>query len=129
MTGDDTATWTVDDDDRITAFGRFLRQSHLDELPQMVNILRGELSIVGPRPEQTAYVEELRTKIPFYDERHIVRPGLTGWAQVKQGYAATEGDALEKLQYDFHYLRRQSIAFDLRIVGRTVREIVGGLGR
>jgi lipopolysaccharide/colanic/teichoic acid biosynthesis glycosyltransferase len=129
MTGDDTATWTVDDDDRITAFGRFLRQSHLDELPQMINILRGELSIVGPRPEQTAYVEELRTKIPFYDERHIVRPGLTGWAQVKQGYAATEGDALEKLQYDFHYLRRQSIAFDLRIVGRTVREIVGGLGR
>ena len=89
----------------------------------------GELSIVGPRPEQTAYVEELRTKIPFYDERHIVRPGLTGWAQVKQGYAASEGDALEKLQYDFHYLRRQSIAFDLRIVGRTFREVVGGLGR
>lgn len=125
----DQTSWTLSDDDRVTAFGRFLRRSHLDELPQMVNIVRGELSIVGPRPEQTEYVEELRTKIPFYDERHIVRPGLTGWAQVKQGYAASEGDALEKLQYDFHYLRRQSIAFDLRIVGRTVREVVGGLGR
>ena len=125
----DNSTWTADGDMRITPFGNLLRKLHLDELPQMVNILRGELSIVGPRPEQTHYVEELRSKIPFYDERHIVRPGLTGWAQVKLGYTATDGDALEKLQYDFYYLRRQSILFDLRIVGRTVREVVGGLGR
>lgn len=125
----DHSTWTADGDMRITRFGGILRKLHLDELPQMVNILRGELSIVGPRPEQTHYVEELRTKIPFYDERHIVRPGLTGWAQVKLGYTATDGDALEKLQYDFYYLRRQSIMFDLRIVGRTVREVVGALGR
>jgi lipopolysaccharide/colanic/teichoic acid biosynthesis glycosyltransferase len=125
----DNSTWTTDGDLRITPFGNLLRKLHLDELPQMVNILRGELSIVGPRPEQTHYVEELRSKIPFYDERHIVRPGLTGWAQVKLGYTATDGDALEKLQYDFYYLRRQSISFDLRIVGRTVREVVGGLGR
>lgn len=125
----DHATWTADGDMRITPFGDLLRKLHLDELPQMVNIVRGELSIVGPRPEQVHYVEELRTKIPFYDERHIVRPGLTGWAQVKLGYTATDGDALEKLQYDFYYLRRQSIGFDARIIGRTVREVVGGLGR
>ncbi len=129
MTEGGGSSWTDVDDDRITTFGRFLRKSHLDELPQMVNVVRGELSIVGPRPEQVSYVDELRTKIPFYDDRHIVRPGLTGWAQVKIGYAATEGDALEKLQYDFYYLRRQSIMFDLRIVGRTLREVAGGLGR
>lgn len=126
---DDHSTWTADGDMRITGFGNLLRKLHLDELPQMVNIVRGELSIVGPRPEQTHYVEELRTKIPFYDERHIVRPGLTGWAQVKLGYTASDSDALEKLQYDFYYLRRQSIGFDLKIMGRTVREVVGGLGR
>ncbi len=126
--GDDS-TWTSEGDDRITRFGRVMRKLHLDELPQMVNILAGQLSIVGPRPEQVSYVEELRKKIPFYDERHIVRPGLTGWAQVKLGYTANDQDALEKLQYDFYYLRRQSIAFDLRIVGRTIREVIGGLGR
>lgn len=125
----DHSTWTADGDMRITPFGQLLRKLHLDELPQMVNIVRGELSIVGPRPEQVHYVDELRTKIPFYDERHIVRPGLTGWAQVKLGYTATDGDALEKLQYDFYYLRRQSISFDLLIIGRTIREVVGGLGR
>ena len=94
--------------------------THLDELPQVVNILRGDLSLVGPRPEQPRYVAELQEKLPFYNMRHIVRPGLTGWAQVKYGYAGDERDALEKLQYDFHYLRRQSLVFDLRIVGRTI---------
>jgi len=127
--GTDDQVWTEDRDPRVTAFGNLLRRLHVDELPQAINVLRGQLSIVGPRPEQTAYVEELRTKIPFYDERHIVRPGLTGWAQVKLGYTSSETDALEKLQYDFYYLRRQSITFDLRIVGRTLREIAGGLGR
>ncbi len=94
---------------------------HLDELPQVVNILRGDLSLVGPRPEQPRYVEELQEKLPFYDMRHIVRPGLTGWAQVKYRYGGDERDALEKLQYDFHYLRRQSLLFDLRIIVRTIR--------
>ncbi len=129
MTGSNTSTWTTGEDMRITPFGRFLRKTHLDELPQMVNIVRGQLSLVGPRPEQVAYVEELRTKIPFYDARHIVRPGLTGWAQVKLGYASSERDAVEKLQYDFFYLRRSGIALDLRIMGRTIREVLGGLGR
>jgi lipopolysaccharide/colanic/teichoic acid biosynthesis glycosyltransferase len=118
--------WTQEDDPRITPFGRFLRTSHLDELPQVLNILRGDLSLVGPRPEQPQYVDELREKIPFYDLRHLVRPGLTGWAQVKFGYAGDERDALEKLQYEFFYLRHQSLGLDLRIVGRTLRELVVG---
>ena len=105
-------------------FGAWLRRTHLDELPQVVNILRGDLSVVGPRPEQPRYVEELEGKIPFYRLRHLVRPGLTGWAQVKYPYGASEGDALEKLQYEFYYLRHQSLALDLRITGRTLRSIV-----
>jgi lipopolysaccharide/colanic/teichoic acid biosynthesis glycosyltransferase len=116
--------WTSEGDPRVTPFGRLLRVSHLDELPQVWNILKGDLSLVGPRPEQPRYVAELVEKLPFYDLRHIVRPGLTGWAQVKYGYAGDERDAVEKLQYDFHYLRRQSLSFDLRIVGRTVRTVL-----
>jgi len=121
--------WTAVDDDRITGFGRLLRRSHLDELPQVLNIMRGDLAVVGPRPEQPHYVEELTEKLPFYDLRHLVRPGLTGWAQVKYGYAGSEGAALEKLQYEFYYLRNQSIRLDLRIVGRTVRSVLGSQGR
>jgi lipopolysaccharide/colanic/teichoic acid biosynthesis glycosyltransferase len=121
--------WTREDDPRITPFGRFLRITHIDELPQVVNILRGELSVVGPRPEQPNYVAELTDKLPFYDLRHLARPGLTGWAQVKYGYAGDESDALEKLQYEFYYLRHQSLALDLRIVGRTIRSVVGRGGR
>jgi lipopolysaccharide/colanic/teichoic acid biosynthesis glycosyltransferase len=121
--------WTAADDPRITRFGKILRASHLDELPQVVNILRGDLSVVGPRPEQPRYVSELSAKLPFYGMRHLVRPGLTGWAQVKYGYAGDEDDALEKLQYEFFYLRHQNLRFDLRIIGRTVRSVVGGIGR
>jgi lipopolysaccharide/colanic/teichoic acid biosynthesis glycosyltransferase len=125
----DSTEWTGERDPRITRFGGLLRRSHLDELPQMFNILRGELSMVGPRPEQPQYVDQLTEKLPFYAMRHLVRPGLTGWAQVKYGYAGDERDALEKLQYEFFYLRRQSLSLDLRIVGRTIRSVVGGDGR
>jgi lipopolysaccharide/colanic/teichoic acid biosynthesis glycosyltransferase len=121
--------WTATGDARITLFGGFLRRLHLDELPQMVNVLRGDLSVVGPRPEQPHYVEELSAKLPFYEYRHLIRPGLTGWAQVKYGYASSEHDAIEKLQYDFFYLRRQSLLLDLRIVARTFRTVVHGNGR
>lgn len=121
--------WTSCDDPRITPFGNLLRRTHLDELPQVVNILKGDLSIVGPRPEQPRYVAELTTKLPFYELRHSVRPGLTGWAQVKYGYAGDETDAREKLQYDFYYLGHQSLRFDLVITGRTIRTIIGGDGR
>jgi lipopolysaccharide/colanic/teichoic acid biosynthesis glycosyltransferase len=131
-TGDPAAgpsRWTTVGDRRVTAFGRLLRRSHLDELPQVWNVLRGDLSIVGPRPEQAHYVEELRAKLPFYDLRHIVRPGLTGWAQVKYPYGADVADAREKLQYEFFYLRRQSVALDLRIIVRTVRSVLRREGR
>lgn len=124
-----TSEWTAKRDPRITPFGAVLRRTHVDELPQVLNVLRGDLSIVGPRPEQPHYVEELSAKLPFYDLRHLVRPGLTGWAQVKYGYAGSEPDALEKLQYEFFYLRRQSLALDLRVVGRTVRSILRRAGR
>lgn len=121
--------WTVAGDQRITPLGGLLRRTHLDELPQVLNILAGDLSLIGPRPEQPKYVEQLGEKIAFYDVRHIVRPGLTGWAQIKQGYAADDADAFEKLQYDFYYLRRQGIALDARIIRRTVRGVLRGDGR
>jgi lipopolysaccharide/colanic/teichoic acid biosynthesis glycosyltransferase len=126
--GDGTA-WTQRDDPRVTPFGRFLRCTHLDELPQMWNVLFGHLSIVGPRPEQPRYVEELSEKLPFYNMRHLVRPGLTGWAQVKYGYAGDEQDALEKLQYEFWYLEHQSLSLDARIAVRTFRSVAGAGGR
>ncbi|MEQ8842656.1 MAG: sugar transferase [Acidimicrobiales bacterium] len=128
MSGSDApavpSEWTDVDDDRVTGFGALLRASHLDELPQIVNILRGDLSLVGPRPEQPHYVEQLAAKLPYYELRHLVQPGLTGWAQVKFRYARSEADALEKLQYEFYYLRRQALAVDLRILVRTLRTIV-----
>jgi lipopolysaccharide/colanic/teichoic acid biosynthesis glycosyltransferase len=127
--GDLVNEWTTEDDPRITRFGRVLRVTHLDELPQVINILKGDLGVVGPRPEQPHYVEELSEKLPFYPLRHLVRPGLTGWAQVKYGYAGTESDALEKLQYEFWYLRHQSLGTDIKIIGRTIRSVVGSEGK
>ncbi|CAB4767891.1 unannotated protein [freshwater metagenome] len=121
--------WTVRNDPRVTAFGDVLRRTHLDELPQMINIVRGDLAVVGPRPEQPRYVAELTEKLPFYPVRHLVRPGLTGWAQVKYGYASTDEDALEKLQYEFYYLRHQRFSFDLRVMVRTIRTVIGRGGR
>jgi lipopolysaccharide/colanic/teichoic acid biosynthesis glycosyltransferase len=126
---DERSNWTTEDDVRVTPFGGVLRRTHLDELPQVVNILRGDLSVVGPRPEQPHVVAELAGKIPYYELRHLVRPGLTGWAQVKYQYAGSEAETLEKLQYEFFYLRHQSLALDLRIVGRTARSVVGRDGR
>jgi lipopolysaccharide/colanic/teichoic acid biosynthesis glycosyltransferase len=127
--GDDATEWTSADDPRVTRFGAWLRRTHLDELPQVINILAGDLSVVGPRPEQPRYVEELAGKLPFYQLRHLVRPGLTGWAQVKYAYGASQLDALEKLQYEFYYLRHQGLALDLRIIGRTLRTVARRGGR
>lgn len=121
--------WTSEDDPRVTPFGRILRRSHLDELPQAINIVRGDLAVVGPRPEQPHYVKELSVKLPYYGLRHLVRPGLTGWAQVKYGYAGSERDALEKLQYEFYYLGHQSLRFDARVLARTLRSVLGSEGR
>lgn len=124
-----SGVWTADGDPRITKIGRILRTTHLDELPQAVNILRGDLSMVGPRPEQVHYVEQLSRSIPFYELRHAVRPGLTGWAQVKYPYGANERDAVEKLQYELYYIRHQRLSLDLQVMAMTVRNIVAGGGK
>jgi lipopolysaccharide/colanic/teichoic acid biosynthesis glycosyltransferase len=124
-----SGVWTIKNDPRVTPFGKLLRLSHLDELPQVINVMTGSLSVVGPRPEQPHYVEELTKSIPFFGMRHAVRPGITGWAQVKYPYGASELDALEKLQYDLYYLRHQSLSLDLRVCARTARTIFFGQGR
>lgn len=127
--GTQDGDWTVEGDPRVTSFGRVLRATHLDELPQVVNVLKGDLSFIGPRPEQPRYVAELVAAIPFYRFRHLVRPGLTGWAQVNYGYGADEQDAMQKLQYDFYYLRRQGTRLDLLILARTARSLIIRPGR
>jgi len=104
--------------------GRFLRRTRIDELPQFWNVLCGEMSFVGPRPERPEFVSKLSEEIPFYGQRHAVRPGLTGWAQVRHAYGSTVEDALQKLQYDLYYIKHQSIAFDLFIVLETIKTVV-----
>ncbi len=116
-------------DSRITRVGAFLRKTRLDELPQLLNVLRGEMSLIGPRPERPIHVERLANKIPYYCTRHVMRPGLTGWAQVRYGYGSTDDDARVKLEYDLYYIRNASIVLDLTILVRTVYKVLtlGGL--
>jgi lipopolysaccharide/colanic/teichoic acid biosynthesis glycosyltransferase len=121
--------WAKAHDARITRFGRFLRASHLDELPQMLNILRGEMSLIGPRPELPTFSNELEEKIPYYNQRFSIKPGLTGWAQVKHHYGDTIEDERIKLQYDLDYIKKRSCAMDISIIVRTVVEVVSGHGR
>jgi sugar transferase (PEP-CTERM system associated) len=116
--------WSRPNDSRITPAGRFLRRTRLDELPQLWNVLRGEMSFVGPRPERPSFVEQLTTGIPFYGQRHVVKPGLTGWAQVRYSYGASVEDAIEKLQYDLYYIKNLSIALDLVIIIDTIKTVV-----
>lgn len=122
------AQWATENDPRVTRIGHFLRTYRLDELPQFVNVIRGEMSFVGPRPERPCFVDELREKIPYYDERHSVRPGLTGWAQVQYVYGASVEDAYNKLEYDLFYLKNLSLTFDLLIILQTIRIILAGRG-
>jgi lipopolysaccharide/colanic/teichoic acid biosynthesis glycosyltransferase len=116
------------DDPRITRLGGVLRSIRADELPQLFNILRGELSLIGPRPEQVSFVEKYREAIPFYDQRHLVRPGITGWAQVRHGYAASEEETIEKLSYDFYYLKHMSPLLDLEVLARSVWTVASASG-
>jgi len=109
---------------RITRFGMFLRRSRLDEIPQFYNVLIGEMSLIGPRPERPIFVRELSKMIPFYDTRHIIKPGLTGWAQVKANYGDCYDDSLEKLQYDLYYIKHRSIFLDLSILLKTFSTIL-----
>lgn len=113
--------WAKEKDHRVTAIGKILRKTHLDELPQLINILRGELSLVGPRPERPEFVEQLKKEIPYYELRHLVRPGITGWAQINYRYGASIEDAVEKLQYDIYYLKNRSLILDLLIILKTIR--------
>jgi sugar transferase (PEP-CTERM system associated) len=122
------AIWASLSDTRITRVGRFLRRTRLDEIPQFWNVLKGDMSIVGPRPERPEFVSSLTRQIPFYGQRHIVRPGLTGWAQVYYTYGASVEDALEKLQYDLFYIKHMSVGLDLFILAKTVKTVVGGKG-
>ncbi len=117
-----------DSDDRITPVGAVLRKFRVDELPQLWNVLRGELSVVGPRPEQVEFARRFATEIPFYDERHLVRPGITGWAQVNQGYAATTEETMEKLRYDLFYVKHMGFWLDIRILGKTIWTVAAGDG-
>ncbi|MGH2866929.1 MAG: exopolysaccharide biosynthesis polyprenyl glycosylphosphotransferase [Solirubrobacteraceae bacterium] len=121
--------WTEEADERITRVGGVLRRLHVDELPQAWNILRGDMSVVGPRPEQPHYVEELRASIPYYNTRLSVRPGLTGWAQVNFGYGSGVDGAKVKLSYDLYYIKRQSVALDMLIIARTVLAVATLKGR
>jgi len=123
-----TPIWAKDKDDRVTRVGRFIRLTRLDELPQLWNVLRGDMSFVGPRPERPYFVEQLAAAIPFYMERHVVKPGITGWAQVRYRYGSTVDDASEKLRYDLYYIKHLSIVFDLTIVMDTVKVILSGKG-
>lgn len=120
--------WTAEHDPRVTRIGRFMRATHLDELPQVLNILRGDMSFIGPRPERPAYIAELAKENIFYSYRLSVKPGLTGWAQVKYGYGNGEQDELVKLQYDLYYIKHQSFLLDVLIILKTVSEVVLGHG-
>jgi lipopolysaccharide/colanic/teichoic acid biosynthesis glycosyltransferase len=121
--------WAQSNDDRITRLGHFMRKWRVDEIPQLWNVLKGEMSFVGPRPEREHFVQELEAIIPYYKERLSVKPGLTGWAQVRYGYGATVEDAIEKLNYELFYIKNMSILIDLMIVARTVRTVLFGHGR
>ena len=113
--------WAETNDKRVTFIGKLLRHTHLDELPQLVNIINGDLSFVGPRPERPEFIKILRGKIPYYEIRHIVKPGVTGWAQVNYRYGASEEDAAEKLKYDIYYLKNRSIILDMAIILKTLK--------
>jgi sugar transferase (PEP-CTERM system associated) len=125
----DGPVWTQKYDDRITGVGRLLRKMRLDELPQLWNVLRGDMSVVGPRPERPYFVDILKAQIRFYDVRHYVKPGVTGWAQVMYPYGASVEDAYQKLQYDLYYAKNTSLKLDLEILLRTVKVVLAGDGR
>ncbi len=122
------AVWASADDPRVTRVGAFIRKTRIDELPQLFNVLRGDMSFVGPRPERPVFVDELKEKIPFYDQRHRVKPGITGWAQLCYPYGASVEDAKEKLQYDLYYLKNHSLLLDLIILLQTVEVVLVGEG-
>ena len=121
-------TWTADEDPRITRVGRFIRKFRLDEIPQLINVLLGDMSLVGPRPEQPELARMLEQHIPYYDQRHKLRPGITGWAQVKCGYGATVQASRMKLEYDLFYIKHLSVMLDSAILLETAKVLLSGRG-
>jgi exopolysaccharide biosynthesis polyprenyl glycosylphosphotransferase len=117
------AVWAQKNDPRITPIGNFLRKTRLDELPQFLNVLKGEMSLIGPRPERPFFVDELKKEIPFYDLRHLVKPGITGWAQAMYKYASDKEDTIIKLQYDLYYIKNRTILLNLKILLITIRVV------
>jgi sugar transferase (PEP-CTERM system associated) len=124
----DGPAWAKSDDDRATRVGRIIRKVRLDEIPQFWNILKGEMSFVGPRPERPHFVNQLAQEIPFYEQRHLIAPGLTGWAQIKYPYGSSIEDARQKLQYDLYYIKNQSLTLDAAILFETIKTILFGRG-
>lgn len=122
------AVWSQENDSRITRLGKFLRKSRLDEIPQLLNVLGGEMALVGPRPERPVFVEQLKNEIPYYSKRHTLKPGVTGWAQVKYPYGASVEDSHEKLKYDLYYIKHYSLMLDFLIILKTVRVVLFGRG-
>jgi sugar transferase (PEP-CTERM system associated) len=125
---DGVARWATANDSRITRVGRVLRRMRIDELPQLFNVLRGEMSLVGPRPERPVFVDQLKDQIRFYDVRHSIKPGVTGWAQVRYTYGSSIEDAQRKLQYDLYYVKNHSLALDVLILVETIRVVLFGEG-
>lgn len=125
---DQAAKFAQTNDRRITRIGQFMRKSRLDEIPQLINVLLGQMSLIGPRPEQHSFVNDFAIRIPSYPYRHLVRPGITGWAQVMQGYAASEEETTVKLSYDLYYVSHYSLALDLLIVAKTIKTMLTGFG-
>ena len=115
-------------DMRVTRIGKFIRKTRIDELPQFFNILKGDMALIGPRPEQKAFVEQFEKNIPFYNYRHIVKPGITGWAQVTHGYAATEDETQVKVEHDFFYIKHFSFSLDVLIFFKTIHTMLTGFG-
>jgi lipopolysaccharide/colanic/teichoic acid biosynthesis glycosyltransferase len=126
---DGAPVWATAGDERTTRVGRVIRLIRVDEIPQFWNIIKGEMSFVGPRPERPHFVAQLAEEIPYYEHRHLTAPGLTGWAQIKYPYGASVEDARRKLQYDLYYIKNQSLALDLVIVFETVKTVLFGKGR
>jgi len=125
---DGVARWASTNDSRVTALGTFLRKTRLDELPQLYNVLKGDMSLVGPRPERPEFVLDLEKTIPYYRERHRVKPGLTGWAQLRYQYGSTLEDAKQKLQYDLYYVKNMNIFLDMVVLLETVEVVLMGKG-
>ena len=117
------AKMSVKGDLRITSFGNILRKTRIDELPQFWSVLKGEMSLIGPRPERKFFINQLIKSIPQYDSRHLIRPGITGWAQVKCDYGENIKDSLKKLEYDLYYIKNRSITLDIRIIFKTINTI------